>query len=478
MRIRYLVLIFAVFCPWAAFAAEFDIAALCEDAAEQDARTAFFKVWETDLPLTQSWSGDQIALWVSLKPAGIQSISTPWILLSSPKPEPLRAAQLLQFFFAEKLIAQHEPDQGLTLRSLFEREANEVRPYKGHDLSEINAIYSDFDSTPLNPQIKDARGAAPFVCAPYADLFCTFALNRVLDLMASRGYPGRKNKNTFGSIVSLPDVVFRLMTDARLKSGLAHAALRELSRTELGRVDPDASVFEDLRTSFRHVGFSTEEALEAAWDVMGFYGTRGASLTINAPLFQRANYPVLAALHVIAVNFGPWDLIRHKSLNPTYSMGARVNSRCIHGRPYHFWMAAYLAHRLQQEGFSRNTILNAVHIAGVAYEFAADVFGKDHDTPIRLPLYSPENNSIRENIVFNDTGALWALSGDAELPPIIPFDLGLKTVLKHSRPLPPMSAEDLKNGMKNLVIRWLWWNQVIAPNSHLSLWRDYLPLKF
>ena len=96
-----------------------------------------------------------------------------------------------------------------------------------------------------------------------------------------------------------------------------------------------------------------------------------------------------------------------------------IQSRCDFTRPYHFWMAAYLAHRLEVSGqYSNQAIVSAVHGLEFVYEVAGAVATKQgYDAVMAAKghgvLFEAYQRETQKSILFNDAGALYGVQGDA-----------------------------------------------------------------
>ncbi|MFZ4715358.1 MAG: hypothetical protein ACOYL6_16665 [Bacteriovoracaceae bacterium] len=220
--------------------------------------------------------------------------------------------------------------------------------------------------------------------------------------------------------VSFPDITNEVFTEPSYFKGVVIAAQKiekYINNLEQGKEVKATNILKDLLESFQEAGLSYEEAEKHAWNVLGVFGSRGASLelffntyTLETDLWSRQYY---YSLQVIFAGMTYIDgLITHSPLlapeannsaNP-YSTPNSLSGNCGYGKIYHYWLSAYLARHLVAKGFSSKEAIVGAGLIGYLYEMNSNTHGRDPKRIFTEGLYSSLNQSIRMNLSFNLTG--------------------------------------------------------------------------
>lgn len=178
-------------------------------------------------------------------------------------------------------------------------------------------------------------------------------------------------------------------------------------------------IFSDIKKSFLADGISASEAEEKTWKILALYSVRGPAFDNFYPLMLKENLPVVASIGIMASALTYLDKNALAHGLPLYSYPRSVRSRCDTTRPYHFWMAAYLAHQLKKtSAFSNEAIVSAVHGLEFIYEVAGAVATKQgYDAVVNArksgsTLFSAYRRETQKSILFNDAGALYGVQGE------------------------------------------------------------------
>jgi len=424
---------------------------ICHASAEQAFRGESQKWGDYD------WDGEPEPLAQKLFDAGLWSqMVSPWYLNFSPYPSHRRAALILQMKIADGVAKA----AGIaSLDSLWSEVAQgpftyseDSRVFHRENMKRIRAIA-------LDPQITQAKERLPAFCALYPFLECRRSLLRQLELMETRVVNGAS--------FSLPSVADEIFGDPVYARGLVLTARRLQKR--IAQNSQEGDVFSDLESSFREAGDPPARATERAMKVLGFYGTRGASMGLLAELNHPQSQPVFSALLYLSSAMSLLDL---RTAGNSYSHPRGFHSDCVYGRPYHFWMAAYLSWQLRRESFSRRAAYLSSHITGMAYEVAGAVWGKDQSQIYLGPFFNFYSVNVKENVTFNDAGARFGtlLTGGEKRAsrPTINLDGWLGEIFADGEAMPSLSAGEIKEGLGNPVLTLTWFRRVIAPDTHLA----------
>ena len=205
-----------------------------------------------------------------------------------------------------------------------------------------------------------------------------------------------------------------LGSDPHAIKAMSHLVLTVLDKYERAKNGNSVAgriLLDDVQDSFKNCGETKQKCEELGWDFLAVYATRGARVSNLFMESNRENGPVFAATGLIASMLSYLDgYAISKGKNP-YSLPSTVRTTCDYTKPYHFWMAAYLAHRLQMEGASPEGILKAVHGVELIYEqFGGSAGKKAAPSVVSDQLHGWYNVETQKNIAFNDMGAYWALN--------------------------------------------------------------------
>jgi len=288
----------------------------------------------------------------------------------------------------EMLSALREPEkfsQGLEagIKTYYSKLAAKPFEYQnGHAEGFSRYIEKQFKS-PLDG-FRNMQLAVGFACNDsVASSECQKNFNSIMTLMRTN-----PNKN------SLPDTWIRLGNNPKVVPAVSRLMLKVLEKFQAakkGALDSTQSLFDDTQDSFRSCG-----------------GTKKDSDGENKPVFVAAG--IIASM---------LSYIDHEALahgKNQYSIPAEVKTECDYTRPYHFWLAAYLAHRLKLsssklDSLEKSNILEAVHVVDQIYEqFSKAGTKRDTNEVLKSETHDWYNVETQKNIAFNDVGAYWSLT--------------------------------------------------------------------
>jgi hypothetical protein len=300
------------------------------------------------------------------------------------------------------------------------------------DVKKYKIFDSYYNSAEPHDGIDDLKEFGPTLsCGVTGSSTCKDAFSKVINEMNPKDDE------------SLPGALREVLANSAYYKPIANLAIQLFNKYLKVKANPDfnaGDLFQDTMDSFRKSGFSEEASRNAALTFLGVYGSRGASVTpvfkdlrgsnVESPDFGA----MISSLGLIGSIISYLDLasLQNKLSKPSgkiYSLPPGVNSSCDYTRPYHFWLAAYLANDLTGEGFSNSAAFQAVSGIEKVYEQhgnLATVTKKSFDAVIgSKDLHNSYNVETQKNIVFNDAGAIWALNSSSKTKSSIQLDFAL-----------------------------------------------------
>lgn len=161
---------------------------------------------------------------------------------------------------------------------------------------------------------------------------------------------------------------------------------------------------------------SQKEQDELVWDSLAYYATRGAS-----PEGYAKNLANAQTIYSFSTHFELFNLMhvfdsQKVSGENLFSLPEVKKNSCIVGKPYHFWMSAYLARDLVKKKISKKQAFFATAAVGVLYDFMGS--GAAQRERIRIyqePLDSIYTMSIQQSLIYKIVGAYYGAVGSEKL---------------------------------------------------------------
>lgn len=462
--------------------------------------------------LNQSLAKNMFNDIISLKlPENGEFDITPWLLLNSPKKEVRKTAVFIQEFLAIRLLNYYK-------RYYFSaRSRTEMRGLDGID----NVLNSTLDSSTLlkfyeqlllinNPSVimfEKSKGilssrdslsgknsyyvksreygaqASRLLCSRFLNFECISHLNYIINLVMPNTATNWNSfssprKKTIAVTISLPDIINEVITDVSYIKPIAHLAVTLINKSQYAETNNIVSggFFEDIKKSFIKFGFSHKESEQRAWKVIAFYSTRGASMSLLGDVVDPQTLPVILAMMSISSIVSYLDLypLKDRASNEKYSLPRSIKSDCAYGKPYHFWMAAYLAwHLVNEKNASPKSAILATHLAGILYEMTSITYGRNPHLTLELPKNSIHNNSIRWSLIFKDAGARYGatygkhvLNDNIDSLYMMNLNKGKSLNMKTEDTTPRDATE--KSFFLNAIFMYRW-EKVMVPHTYFSL---------
>ncbi|MCB0407455.1 MAG: hypothetical protein KDD34_04565 [Bdellovibrionales bacterium] len=302
------------------------------------------------------------------------------------------------------------------------------------------------------------------------------SMNRMMACLSLRANPSfvAKCAKQLDRAISIGGVLngFLMLTDVYEKvlfsqdygKGL-HLAVKKIHQKYRDKNPPQGDLFSDLKDSFIESGFSEAEAKEMTWDVVGIISSSGPNLYRRIYDLQQVKNPIGIYLTAIAAMLPLLDL-KSRDLDRMYSYPQNIQTHCDLGKPYHFWMSAYLTRRLNKELNEPDVNAAAVFTLQKGYQFAADVYNRNPSRALYTETFEGFNNIMRIDMTYAAAGAKFAIEADKEEPQIINVDNGIINILRASEMTPTIPANDAKDLFNNNTAKaFLIWSKKLAPNA-------------
>lgn len=234
---------------------------------------------------------------------------------------------------------------------------------------------------------------------------CKDELKKVIDYVARKQF----KTSTGGGVSSLlPREMKAVLTDSTYLPGLIN------SLEILGKVKPEdtkgASLHNILDQGFSYIDKNKRH--EYLWNIIGFYSTRGASITNYSHVFDETVWLPLTLMSEIAnrIHYLNWKKSSGESL---VTMPKFSKNSCVYGKDYHFWMAARLANKLKyQDKLSTKDAFSTAYMTGLMYNF----FGSGADQRNNKQLEGKTDTiyikSLRHSLLFQTLGAYYGATGN------------------------------------------------------------------
>jgi hypothetical protein len=174
-----------------------------------------------------------------------------------------------------------------------------------------------------------------------------------------------------GPMTTLAHEVVRISVDPRLvkiSEGLSLyllALMEDAAKT--GNVK-GKDIYSDLVAYFQGQKFSPEQSRDLTFYFLGVYATRGASFFAG---FDDIHPSSLSALVTLSLAISYLDKLALRS-GRSYAIPAQYQTTCSIGKPYHFWLAAFLGVYTHRQGFSKVTGYFGPVMSGIAYDITMD----------------------------------------------------------------------------------------------------------
>lgn len=269
--------------------------------------------------------------------------------------------------------------------------------------------------------------------------------------------------------IMLPQLYEQILSDSSYDESLRQLALVLINRFKEEQVPHHEYFFDLARTQFVKGGFSALEAEKRTWNLIGLLSTAGPNLGQRLKYFASSRYPQdrtsKLSLSVISRALPKLDQLALDRLGRLYVLPRQMTTFCDTGKPYHFWMSAYLSRLLVENGFSVHAAANAVFILQKGYQLKSTTIGRQPDRIFSEDLNSPWVQSMRMDINMAAAGVVFgAFSFKGKLE--FNLDNQLWKMRDQFFPLDPLSPAQVRH-LNSFLLGFPAWNRF-----HLLLMPD------
>jgi hypothetical protein len=181
-----------------------------------------------------------------------------------------------------------------------------------------------------------------------------------------------------GDMVTLTaaNEVVKSSVDPRLTalySDLSFYLLEKMAEANLTGKVSGQDIFSDLIIFFKSKNYSETAARELAFYFLGVYATRGASFLYR---FDDFHPTTRSGLVILSLAISYLDKIAQQN-GSHYALPSQFKTDCNMGKPYHFWLAAFIARFAQHLNYSKTFSYVAPILSGWKYDTYIDSNGRD-----------------------------------------------------------------------------------------------------
>lgn len=456
-------------------AGEFDVRETCEDFGRKgalqgiDSSCGYGLSTELDPVFKNGSSAEvQAATEKLFKNCSYGHGTLAWVMLNYPRKEVGEGALWVQ----ETLVTEAVKKMGISTDTwkLISDAADTAPLFSDEGKAKTHSLFVSLKANPYKAEdTEKSKTAAPAFCLDFGSLACAKPLRDILDSM--------KMYLWNGYVISQADLYEKYFTDPTFVQGAARIALRlyEVLGTARKTGKTESHLFEVAYQSYFSITKNHSKAKELAWDWIAIYATRGASWIGPAGLFYSENAALFASLTMAGTITTVLDGYAYTD-SLSFSYPPQVSTTCFHGRPYHFWMAAYFSNRFYSRSVE-NPASIASYISGVLYEFASETFGRDPLKPFFLETFDTYNQSLRANLTYKALASNLATfeideTGNFSKAPNLSIDEGLAYSVSVSEALPKWTEKERQDVIANMLTRYKYWKKLMGSQQVFKYFLD------
>ncbi len=310
------------------------------------------------------------------------------------------------------------------------------------------------------------------LCLKYTVLHaegCSKSLKLILKTMVP------DESTTMSQGVMARGVVDQVVSDPSYVQGAGKAALIIMDRVKNKSLDGD--LLTDITQAFLSSGLSQADAEDHAWNLIAVWATRGPNIKILNLLYADKSeimpfYGTLLALDMISSAAPYLDQLRIESGKSPYSYQG-VQTTCSYGKPYHYWMSAWLTRKFGIETGSPIGAMYAAYISELGYQMRSTTAGRDPNRAFMTDTFGSANNKIRIDLAFASAGAVYGMEvASKKAISSKNIDQAILKLMKNAVKRPVMDLKDAQKEWAGLGLKgFLRWDEIFSPTSALNFFR-------
>lgn len=233
---------------------------------------------------------------------------------------------------------------------------------------------------------------------------------------------------------------------------------------------PAGHLFDDLKNIFLSLGEKEEQAIDKTFKLIAVYATNGPTTPqFISGYMSKTQVKLYMGLAAFSTGITVLNQRTFKTGQP-YVFPANYQSTCDNGKPYHFWMSAFLARYAGSVVKDAKIGATAAFVSQIGYQMMSKTTGRDPLRAFATPSNSVANQKIRLDITAATLGAQFGASFVSKKPIKIvnlSQDQALKTMLISSQNLEVLTGDELANAWTTGggLLGFQRWQKIFAPEA-------------
>jgi hypothetical protein len=272
----------------------------------------------------------------------------------------------------------------------------------------------------------------------------------------------------------MPNEWLEVHTEQTYLEPLYNMATKLIKNYESKTLPPE-DFFSSLLNEFKKSGLSNQQAIEHSWNVVAVISSAGANYVDRAIDFEvdlnKTAFVTMRILSKIRPLFNFWG----RGTGSYYSLPKSVKINCDNGKPYHFWMSAYLTWKSHQMGYSKIGSAAATYSIFKFYTYLSKSGFRQPHNAFSLDSFHGYNNIQRIDMVYSAAGIKFALNFiDNKVDQPIDIDKAVIEIFKVSQdsaPVEEFEAQKMLMGLrkKPSYFKWVNWLGSDSPFESFDL---------
>lgn len=284
------------------------------------------------------------------------------------------------------------------------------------------------------------------------------------------------------SNITLHKYLAKVMKEKQFYQGAILSAKKVISSSieTNQKFSVDRDVFKTIFNSYIEAGINTIQAMKNTWIINGVIATGGPNICWRLTSYlSLKNYPMWVAMCELSAAMNTIDSkYLNRPFNYLFTIPSPLSTTCENGKPYHFWMTAFLSNYLKEKypSVNNNVHVRAAYISNLAYQLFTKT-RRDTDTIFMSHSNSNSFHKRRIDIIYAALGAIYGVSyknlnirGTSIIQNKFDIDKEIESVLKNVPQINALSASDNNRIWKlhNGVCASLRWMRIVEPRKILN----------
>lgn len=279
----------------------------------------------------------------------------------------------------------------------------EVQPY-GPDNREIIKMLNEY------------KGSSGGETSIYANLMNTFGICSLFTPTNALACTANVNRLIFK--LKSGDDRFALgepfLKDILTSKNVARGARRAAEKIFKKFIDKKTGgdIFSDIYTSFIEEGFKIHEAKKWTWDLIFLSFVHGQNgYTLAQTYTNKNNFWTFRSAQLISSTAVYLDSLNIQHNLKMYSLPEHIEVSCDNGKPYHFWVPAYLARQSRSLGFSKEVSKSSSFLLELGYQLFSKSQGRWPPDYLAQGVLGASNLKNRLDLSYAAAGVEFGIEG-------------------------------------------------------------------